>query len=38
MSPSRRAAFSQDATGLRGCGFEWAGPALENHLQGGEDF
>ena len=31
-SPNHWAAFSQSATGLRGCEFEWAGLALAGHL------
>ena len=31
-SPNHWAAFSQSATGLQGCEFEWAGLALAGHL------
>lgn len=31
-SPNHWAAFSQSATGLQGCEFEWVGLALAGHL------
>lgn len=31
-SPNHWEAFSQSATGLQGCEFEWAGLALASHL------